>query len=299
MAEQAKCPEFGTKRDLEFGKERADASHITGPYIQKFWSGTNVLYDKERELILEKIKETVNEWLSSKKGSKITMEELKDKWNDLKNKIEFYTRPKEEHLENIKGKDKFISEFLNKSFNPRMFMILFALTAIFEILVILVQAIGLSLSEGEVDFTVVSIAVGQGLLLALGGWVLGEFFGRWFIDKRLQKEGIVSNRTGLIHYFYLVVGISIILFISTVRALAGGGAYAFIITLILGLLATAFKGAWKYSEELKCEVGNLKVSYFHKLASEGHAKNMDIYEERFFIELREHAKKYNVSIEEG
>lgn len=294
-------------KDLEFGV-RADYAHFTPDDEKRFWRGDeNVIYDKERKCIevhLIKTAEEIKDQCVKENKRYIKEEEIESTYNNIESKIkDVYCNL--DSLSWIHKYERFIEDTRIKNYSLGLtFFILLIISIVIEFVVLIFQSVGMVLTESEeymvIDIPVIVIAAFYAVLLAIGGFLLGKGMGRFFISKKFEKIGIAhperTYKIQLLDYFYIVIGILLIIAISIIRMIAGGGLQVFIITLLLGLVVAVFKSQHEYYKFMRSKVGNLRLHYFCKKASHKHLRSLNDYKQKFINKLKELAKDNNIQI---
>lgn len=132
-------------------------------------------------------------------------------------------------------------------------------------------------------------------LLAVGGWLVGNFLGVLFWIKKLQKWGRFTREEGFstIDYVQLFLGLAIIFFVAIVRAIFGGepeeetlifsisSIYIFTLTVLLGMLVAVAKGTVIYLQRKRTWCLLAQQEALKAYASKLHKEQMDKYREAF------------------
>lgn len=291
MAKAYECPE--PRGHLLEYKKRATMEHINRYDAIRFWRGENVILEIEKRTIEKALQNMAREAVS------LSEEQVKAMWeNEIRPVIiKEYTEPSPTSIKSMEETYReYIEKNIGKSYSVGLiFKILFFLAVLLEIAIMVIQTVFMVAGGEYVEITPMLMAVFYGLLLALGGWLTGMFFGTWVFDTHLEKNhmaGAAESQLSPLHWFLLTGGIALILFVAIVRAVFGGGLLAFLITLILGLVVTTLKAFWDYYDKLRCFNGVYRLAYFSGLASREHAKNMDRYKEVFFEAVRKQKEQY-------
>jgi hypothetical protein len=260
-----KKPEFGQRISLE---------NLRPGDRERFCNDQTIIYEYEKELIEKNLKDEISGVIRNffhnlsdvtvkrdiislidtlkKEGASLTVDailsNLKQKYfNDVKEKkvdevfrkIENYTKldvdtRKIQDLERLYSSHN-ISALCRKSAN--LWLFLFILGAIAETIVLLIQA----LLSGEGFNPVIFI---YGGLLATGSFLLGRGFAAFEILRKYKKVGIYTEQElGLPNIpAFLAIGILLILFVSSIRAL-GEEIFIgiFFFTILLGITVSLFE----------------------------------------------------------
>ena len=296
--EETKMPEADGQM-LEF-EQRAGIRNLTSAEASDFWSGKELIFfQKEKVKIIEKLEKEANEITNKCKeeGKTILYEDEieKNEWRELKNKIiNTYCRY------SYDGRfENFIKKTLKKSYNlGTHFFVLFIIAIILEFVVLLFQSVGMALTEGEdLDVTVIGMAFFYAVLLAIGGVLLGKGLGKWFASKEMKDEGISDVSTfkmNMSDYVFIVIGMVLIIAISIIRTIAGGGLQALFITLLLGILIATLEGIRVRFNLMRSFIAKYREAYFLYLASNEHLKNLNYYKNEFLSKIRKFANEKGI-----
>ena len=292
---------------LEFGK-RAGIRNLTPAEESAFWHGDfDVIFRKEKECIETKIKNKAEDIVMHCKQSgkkSINKDEIE---NEYTKEIEHVIKNNYCEYRTIKSLvdryQKFIEETQTKSYSlGKTFMILLIISIIIEFIVLLFQSVGMALTEGEdLDATVIGMAFFYAVLLAIGGYILGVGIGRWLVSNKFKKLGMaheeITYKMQTLDYIFIVIGSVLILAISIIRTIAGGGLQAFFITLLLGIVVAIFKSQHEFNNSMRGFIAILREKYSIYLASKKHMDNLNNYKETFLTHLQNLAKKENIEIQ--
>lgn len=290
------CPEFRGE-ELEFGK-RADHSNISKAISHRFWQGSNVIYEVELDSIKRHMDIILDEFFRKRRDSQVSSRELDEQWSSLQKQIQGYYTSHNVSLS--PNKENYIKKTLKRSYGLGLaFTVLLWLAILLEIFVIVAQTVAMGIAEGGfVDTPAIVVAIFMGILLAIGGWLVGMFLAVWWFEHELDRNNISEAHVGPAHWFMLAIGIVLIAFVAVARMLAGGGIYAFLVSVILGALVAILKGFKDYFEGMRCFVGRLRLDYFKKEASRMHEDRIKEYMQTFYDIARAKASQYNVVIKE-
>ncbi len=293
------CPSFKGE-ELKFG-DRAVQSNISKSLSKRFWQGDNVIYEVEFETIKGHMRSSLDEFFRKRRGEAVDIKEIEELWKSLRKQIIDYYGTFIEDKTLTPNKEKYIEKNLKKSYSlGPAFNAMFWLAVALEIFVIIAQSVAVSLAEGGyVDVPVIVIALFMGILLAIGGWLVGTFLATWWFERELDSNNISEEHLKPAHWFMLAIGMVLILFVGLARMFAGGGTYAFVISVILGALVSILKGFKDYFEGMRCFMGSLRLSFFRKQATRLHEDRIGGYHQTFLDTVREIANRYNIVLKEG
>lgn len=291
---------------LEFG-QRTGVRNLT-PYEETlFWRGdSDVFFRKEKEIIERKFNSKAEDIINQckKEQNKILKkEELENVYHrEIESNIGIYydiTRVKS----SVEKYQKFIEDTQTKSYSlGPTFKVLLIISIIIEFVVLLFQSVGMALTEGEdLDVTVIGMAFFYAILLAIGGYTLGFGIGRYFVSNKFKKLGMaheeITYTMQTIDYLFIIIGAILIIAISIIRTVAGGGLQAFIITLLLGLVVAIFKSQHEFYKNMRAFIGILRERYYTYLATMKHLDNLNNYKNTFMKTVESLAKKDNIEIQ--
>ncbi len=290
------CPEFKGE-ELEV-PNRATSRNINKSMARDFWRGENVVYEIEREAIQRQMEIMLDSLLRKYRDSKVEAGEVENLWESLKKQITGYYQKEEDSKRLTPKKESYVKKNLRKGYGLGVaFNILLWIAIVLEIVVLVAQTIAISFSEGGyIDYPSIIVAFFMGILLAVGGWLVGIFLSVWWFDNELDRNGIAEEHMRPAHWFFLIMGIVLIVFVAMLRFFAGGGVYALILTLILGFLVAILKAFKDYFDGMRCFVGSLRMDYFKKEASRLHEDRIKEYRQTFYDTVEKLKSKYNVEV---
>lgn len=291
-----KCPKFRGE-ELKFNK-RASTQHINKRNEERFWSGVeNVIYEIESDTIKKHIESTLKNLFEEKKEKEIELKEIDNKWEYIKRDIEQYYQRQERELS--PNEESFIQKNKGKSYGAGVALtIAFLFAVALEIIVMIAQSVAIALSEGGyIDYPSIVVALFMGVLLAIGGWSVGRFLGPWWFDNELDRNNLAQYASlERKDWFFLGLGIVLVLFVGIMRFVAGGGIYALAVTLILGSMVAILEASREYYGGMRCFLGQLRLEYLIIDATKKHIINMDQYKQFFYNKVDELSRVYKVKI---